>query len=223
MNKYLKNIENFKRLDEPLNKKHFLNLPDDTLFGNLQLKWMGIVQRFDSINELINQVDLYFDTVKNTYPDLKGANVHSYLIPRERFMTEQIIYWLKKSVDELISILYILDYNNINGVYPVKIKVDCIGALSHNPSFYADFVNKFQILLNALNDVANAYKHSVLNSEVSAHRGAEYPMVFALTLDRNDSTKTPAFHRIPLNNLVLDYRLFLEDIIDLIKNFELEE
>lgn len=156
-------IEILKLRNENLNKKHFLKLPHDTPYGNLNLKWVDVVERFDSINDLILELEKYFKIINIKDADVETANLISIFFHKEKFAIEQIFYWLRKSADELISLLYVLDYHNLNNDYPTKIKIDCIGLLLISTDFYTEFVCTYNHLLTILNEVTNAYKHSFLN------------------------------------------------------------
>lgn len=223
MNKYLPIIEVFKTQNEHLNEKHILKLPDNTPYGNLGLKCLDLVQRFDNINHLIEELDRYYQIIKIEHTDIKIENVKSLFFSKEKFVTEQIFYWLRKSTDELIALLYVLDYNNINGDYPPKIKIDSIGTLIHSTNFYNDFVDKHKHLLTILNEVTNAYKHSFLNTEFHSHHGSDYPVAFALHLKYNTISNAPQFYTINVNTFIIDYCIFLKDIKTLIQIFELED
>ncbi|QLC64853.1 hypothetical protein LPB248_00730 [Flavobacterium sp. LPB0248] len=216
-------IETLKLRNENLNSKHFLNLPDDTPYGNLNLKWLDVVQRFDSINDLISDLDKYFKIINIKDANVETANFISDFFYKEKFTIEQIFYWLRKSTDELISLLYVLDYHNLNGEYPTNIKIDCIGFLLSSTNFYVDFVNKYNHLLTILNEVTNAYKHSFVNSEVHSYHGVDYPIAYAYSLKRNTTENSPQFYSVAVNDFIIDYCRFLRDIKYLIQIFELED
>ena len=151
------------------------------------------------------------------------ANFISDFFHKEKFAIEQIFYWLRKSADELISLLYVLDYHNLNDEYPIKIKIDCIGFLLISTDFYTDFVSKHNHLLTILNEVTNAYKHSFVNSQVLSYHGADYPVAYAYSLKRNNAGNEPQFYSVTINDFIIEYCTFLQDIKDQIQIFELED
>lgn len=116
-----------------------------------------------------------------------------------------------------------MDYHNLNNEYPAKIKIDCIGFLLISTDFYTDFVSRYNHLLTILNGVTNAYKHSFLNSQVHTYHGADYPIAYACSLKRNNTTNEPKFYTVGINDFIINYCSFLREIKDLIQTFELED
>ena len=67
--------------------------------------------------------------------------------------------------------------------------------------------DKHRPFLNKLNDVSNACKHSFINTDYNLF-GASEPLLFALGLPRNDSSKDSAFHVVPLREMVESFSEF---------------
>jgi hypothetical protein len=67
--------------------------------------------------------------------------------------------------------------------------------------------DKHRLFLNKLNEVANACKHSFINTDHN-HVGVNEPLLFALALSRNDSARTAVFHVVSLRELVENFSQF---------------
>ena len=98
----------------------FITLPTSTPFGNLNLNWMEILVRFDCVNDLI--IDLYKDFyyLRAQFKQTSCATpVEGF---KHKFYTEQVFYWLRKSADELISLIYLLSFHKTKRKYQKKLK-----------------------------------------------------------------------------------------------------
>ncbi len=193
-------IDNGKHPHQPLNVANVPFLPSDTPYGNLLLKSMDIVRRLDRVN-------LEVARVFSSYVHPKS---HDHLnstqdILEHQFYAEQVVYWLRKTADELIALAFVIGEWKTNGEWPPAIKVDSIAGLKHNPpqqvkSLFA----AHEDYLNTLNEVANAFKHSFINTDMNI-MGGEYPVVYALALDRNKLSNTPKFYSVNFADLVENF------------------
>ncbi|MFB9079463.1 hypothetical protein ACFFLS_06215 [Flavobacterium procerum] len=210
-------IENLKQHNNETKESDLLDLPI-TPFGDFKLKWLQLIERFDNVNDLIVEL-------QNLYPvELPQSTVdkpfaRSKIIYKHKFLTEQIIYWLKKSADELSTILYILDYQRNNSIFPEELEIDCIGHFINKPHSFHELLSEHKDYLKVLNDVANAYKHSILNSDDHYRQGAKEPIVFALQYPTNRNNNTTHSYKLALEDILLGYISFLEDVKELIKTF----
>jgi hypothetical protein len=151
-----------KKPQQSLNISQLLPLPSNTPFGNLFLKYLKIASRIDRINLLIQDIFLNFFSLAH---QSEGGSEDFF---RHQVIAEEVIYWLRKTADELISMQYILHVQEQTGQFPNKIEVDCVGLLNHKNA--QDFKQNFLVhlkFLDTLNEVSNAYKHSFINSELS--------------------------------------------------------
>lgn len=215
-------LENFKPQNEPVIDYQILRLAPDTPFGNFSLKWVQFIERFENINNLIIELEQLFIITNAPNPTIEQEFERSKLYYRQKFITEQILYWLRKSADELIAVLYILDYEKRNLEYPVKNLIDSIGTLLNSTGFYTDFVDEYSEYLTMINDVSNAYKHSILNSETHNRQGMHEPVVFALSQKYNNTEKPAHSHKVALEYILGIYSMFLDDITLLIQDFRTE-
>ncbi|WMJ75283.1 hypothetical protein RCC89_19270 [Cytophagaceae bacterium ABcell3] len=206
-------IEVLKKHYAFLNDNDIPNLPSNTPYGNLILSWEEIQQRFDNVNDLIITLYEDFEIINNREDyDVNVAIKLTHKYYKQKFLTEQIIYWLRRTGDELISMLYILDYHKKNQTYPGRIKIESIGNFIKYEHFLPELRKRHFKLLNLLNEISNAYKHSFINSETHLHRGSEFPVVFALSLIYNNTKNEPKFYSVKLSDVLNEYTIFLEDV-----------
>jgi len=203
-------IESLKKHNEILRADQFLKLPTDTPFGNLLLSWVEIIQRTDRTNDLIIELYTDYHTITQSRgvvnPDI------SHLFYKQKFLTEQIFYWLRKTADELIGLVYILDYHKKNNKFPSKIKINSIGNLLNEENFIPELFDSFRGFLKIVNEISNGYKHSFINSQAHSYHGEYYPVVFAYTLDYNNLKNEPQFHAYKFSDILENYNTFLTEI-----------
>jgi hypothetical protein len=193
-------IDNGKQPLQPINIVHIPQLPSDTPYGNLLLKGMNIVRRLDRVNLEVARVFASY-----VHPNNEQSSNSSQDILEHQFYAEQVVYWLRKTVDELISLAYAISEWKRNGEWPNAIKVDSIAGLSRNaPQEVKDLFAPYERYLFTLNEVANAFKHSFINTDMTVV-GAEYPVVFALALDRNRLSNKPKFYSVNFSEIVQEF------------------
>jgi hypothetical protein len=215
-------LESLKKFKTNLNKEQFIKLPADTPFGNLNLNWMEMIIRIECINEMIVSLYTEFDALK-ILAEL-NSDLQSNLIYRHRFYNEQIFYWLRKTADELISLISLLEFNDNKKVFPKKIEISSIGEFLKEECIFNDEFTKFKNFLITLNEISNGFKHSFINSQANAYIGSEYPVVFALTLHYNNLKNKPKFYSLNLRDVLIQYDEFLKHSKEFIKNnFELKD
>ena len=168
-------------------------LPQNTPWGNLGLKSLKIVQRIEHINRRIRQAYQSFEETHRI-----KAVAHDF----ESLEVEEVIYWIRKSVDEFVQLLYVAEQFHAKGSYPARIEIDCIGELlKRSDSDLYRMFNRHHAKLRQLNEVGNAYKHSFLGSELSLV-GRDEPVVFSLSAPRNDLANPVQFNSIRLADFV---------------------
>ncbi len=72
-------------------------------------------------------------------------------------------------------------------------------------------------MLNKLNEISNTYKHSLINPQIMAYKGSEYPVVFAYNLQHNNLNNQPNFISIDLKAFLHSYDAFLFDMKEYIR------
>ena len=107
-----------------MNIVHFIWLPSSTPYGNLLLKGMNIVRRIDRVNLKIGQVFTSY-----VHPSKEDVNNPQTDLLEHQFHEEQVVYWLRKTADELISLAYVIDEWSRTGKWPVSVRIDSPAAL----------------------------------------------------------------------------------------------
>jgi len=139
------------------------------------------------------------------------------------FANEQIIFLIRRTCDEIISLIWCLNYwKNNNKVYPPEIKCDCINdalSLDHEPSLIL-FKNNREIL-ELINNLSNAFKHSFINSDINL-LGRDDLCVHALALNHNNLSHKPVFYSVKLESVISGFNKFYKDSINWLRTFSVE-
>jgi len=203
-------INTGKRPEQHFNVIHMLPLPADTPFGNMSLKYSQLVFRLDHVNLLIREVF-------KSYARAKAADDGT--ITHHLLLIEELVYWIRKTADELIALVHILNERQSAGAYPERINPDAIGpllALQNIPAW----VQPHREFLNLLNEISNAYKHSFINSDAMLV-GRDEPGVYALALKRNDLERATTLHGIRVTEMVVRFDAFFQAALAELKNCKL--
>jgi len=210
-------IEVFGKYGEALNAKNLIPLPTDTSYGNLLLKIVNLANTVDFINHKSEYIYKTFKKVRTETTDpielLKNStNIH--LLSRE---IETVVYFTRRSIDELISLIYVLEND-----YPPKIKVDDIWKLLNykkEKSKLGFLKEKYSEFLLRLNNSSNAYKHSFLNNEAYLLMGRDEPCVLVLGLKGNNLENGYEFDSISLKEILSSFESFLVDSLGILKEY----
>ena len=182
-----------------------LPLPPQTPYGNLSLKWMKIVFRLIRLNRMVpTAYHLHTRVVSLT------QSVAPSPIEELSHFLEEIVYWLRKTADELIGLSFLCEACLRGNPIPTKVDVDCIGELLNGDHLALQVQFAAHIAhLRLLNDISNAYKHSFINSDLNVV-GSDELVLYALTLQRNDLSKNEAFVAVALGTIVRDFDAFFQ-------------
>ncbi len=193
-------IDNGKEPNEPVKFELLFNMPSNSPYGNLLLKKLKIVNRLDHTNIRIREL---YSRFKEFGLLTNSENEH---------LTEEIVFNIRRTVDELIGLIYLKEYFSKNNKYPQKIEIDSIGSYikkrDHNPILILENHYSF---LKLLNDISNVQKHSFINSDINLV-GKEEPLIIALGLKENDLTKTPQLYTLPLKILIDNFNHFYKEV-----------
>jgi hypothetical protein len=172
-------------------------------YANLLSKYVDIIKRIDNINIKIKSAYESYQKNITDKPPFQLANLNEHC-----FIIEEIIYWLRKTADELIAIMYVCKYFEKNQTHPNKIKFEKIDDLlkNQNSELSIIFVSYLRSLEN-LNSISNAYKHSFVNSQLNII-GEFEPIVPALSLLYNNTTNPIKFYSIELAKIINDFSDF---------------
>jgi hypothetical protein len=215
-------LESLKKYKTHFNQEQFISLNADSDFGNLNLNYSQIVIRIECVNSQI--IDLYHKFyIEKHKRETEGFAMYnldeSYL---NIMVTEQIFYWLRKTTDEIISLISLCTDFKSNGKYPKKIKVSSIGEFLKLKTPFIEVIEENKDLLKLLNEISNTFKHSFINPQIMAYKGSEYPVVFAYNLHYNDLKNEAKFIQIELKKFLNDYDKFLLEIKNYIEeNFKI--
>lgn len=205
INDYL--IDNGKNPDDFVTFENLISLPADTPYGNFNIKYMKIIKRLDEANRNIKNNCKAWQIIRtdgNFYEQIiNTANNYDLL----NFSGEAIVYHLRKVADEIISLVWSLKCYTNNGKYPSKIKYDCIGAYLKESNKEFNEFKEYIWLFDNLNQLANAYKHSFINSDIDVIGDGE-PCLPALALDYNNLANNPHFYIVSLKKIVKEYNVF---------------
>jgi hypothetical protein len=195
-----KYIEVFGKVGDVTNVKDLIPLDTDTKYGNLELKIFCIAQSAEYVNLKIQSVwEKYYEIMDKTSDPIQ-LMLNSRAIPLMLRDSEVVIYFIKRTIDDMISLIYILDND-----FPEKIKIDGIGSLLENKvnKNLKYLKDRHEDSLKLLNKFANSYKHSFVNYDKAYTAiGREEPYVFSVTSPRNDLNKPVEFSFIALNEIV---------------------
>lgn len=200
-------VENGKAPDDPYNASLGFWLPPDSPYGNLQLKYMKIIWRLDEANRKISDSWGFWAVCSN------GGMLPTGALERHVFSNEEAVYMLRRAGDELVSMIWLLTKYENDGAYPSKIKIDCLGAaVSQSEDARLSVFSSHVELMHMLNDIANAFKHSFINSDHTL-LGSEEPRIHALSLAYNKLNADAVFYDIPVDVLVKKYNEFYKDCV----------
>lgn len=189
-------------------------LPNDSPYGNLLLKGMNIVRRIDRVNLEIERVFASY-----VHPTKQDINDPRQDILEHQVYEEQVVYWLRKTADELISLAYVIDEWKRTGGWPQSVQVDSIAGLNGKISKeMEELFAPHAGLLSTLNEVANAFKHSFINTDITVV-GAEYPVVFALALKRNKLSERSMFHSVSFQQMIEAFSSFYNQVFTAIREW----
>ncbi|MDH5681815.1 MAG: hypothetical protein OEZ36_09520 [Spirochaetota bacterium] len=206
-------IDTGKKPSEPLDVRLIFWLPADSPYGNFQLKLLRMIYRLDEANRRIVESFRYWH--KSTTSAILLNNEPELHI----LANEQAIYLMRKTADELVSLIWILSYFEINGKYPSKVKCDHIGAVVKQGSenCLEVFVPHLNIM-KLLNEISNAFKHSFINSDYYAINSEE-PYVTAFSLDRNRLKSQATIYNVSFIYLIIEFSYFYKSCIDWLKAY----
>lgn len=211
-------IMNGKKPDEPYDARLCFWLPPDSPYGNFQLKQMKLIERLDEANRRL--LDSYHFWRTASTQGLVPINAYE----RHVYANEQAIYMIRRAVDELISMICCLNEFEKHHAYPTQIKPDCIGGLLKmvdSQKLNDQLLDVFQPhreILQALNEIANAFKHSFINSDITLV-GRDEPCVHALALQYNKLESGAKFHNVAMRQIVIGFNAFYKDTMQWLKEF----
>jgi hypothetical protein len=188
-----------------------VQLPPDSPFGNLTLKTVHLVNRLIHANERLDETEAMWEAfLSQDTPSGDDPGVH------HRFSADEVVVHLRRATDELIGLLWLLRERAIGGEWPKQIRIDSIGrARLRSGRWFLPMLEQHDWLLSTLNEIANAHKHSFIDSSFQLV-GSQEPCTVALALDYNRLRSGATPYVVSLNSLVTAFNSFyLEAITEL--------
>jgi hypothetical protein len=198
-------IDNGKTPDEPYNARLGFWLPPDSPYGNFQLKFMKIIERLDEANRRIIESTRLWETIHAGWGGILPLNS----LTRHELANEEAIYMMRRAADELVSLIWCLSEYERTGSYPDVIVQDSLGCVlkAMGRGTALDIYQSHEALISVLNDVANAFKHSFINSDKNIVGSLE-PRIHTLGLAYNRLAADLKFYDVSLTGLVRDFDAF---------------
>lgn len=191
-------IDTGKVPKEGLHEKYIPKLSERAKSLNLHVKMTNMLMQLDFVNlDLIELHDLWRKAIESSMDVF-------YLIGRINFLNSHVIHDIRRYIDDIISICWVLEHPTSK-----RVRIDDIGKyLNHvnGGGAWTDFVN-FCPFFKAVNDIENAYKHSFLNN-TDIVIGRDEPCIFAIDANWNHNISNPVLHSISLKQLVDDFNVF---------------
>lgn len=183
-------------------------LPSDTPYGNLNLKRLHVVSRLVHANRRLDESETTWQALRAPVDPASAL-----LGQHHRFCVDEVVVHLRRAADEMIGLLWVLGERARSGAWPQRIGVDSIGsARTKMGDWRLDVLGNHEWLLSTLNEVANAHKHSFVDSDFQAI-GRDEPCVIALPLKDNNLGNEASPYVVSLNSLVGDFNDFYLDMM----------
>jgi hypothetical protein len=135
-------------------------------------------------------------------------------VVEHRATASEAVFAMRRAADELVTLTAVLEDRIQNGVYPTKPRYDSIGTAFYrdrNPK--AELRGKHDWFLLTPNDLANAHKHSFVDSDTTL-AGRVQPCATALHLPSNNLDKHKVrIYVVALDDLASGLSGFLADVM----------
>lgn len=197
---------NGQRVTYAINAGNLLWMPTDTPFGNLTPKLFWVMALLSHANNRLEQ------SAAHWHAAMSGSFGHA---PVEHKLTAgEAVFSMRRAADELVTLVAVLDERLETGSYPAKPQYDSVGsAFDKFGSPKAEMWGEHRWLLQTLNDLANAQKHSFVDSDTTVV-GQLQPCATALHLQRNDTEKNEVqMYVIALDDLANGFSAFLAEVM----------
>lgn len=188
-------------------------------FGHLHLKYGFILTKVNILNETIDEILLLDSKIRELKKqrEFVSSELHDRpVILKMRFCTE-----LKIATDDLIALNSLLHQRKKNDEWPDEIKTDSIRAvLNSNFSNGFEEFGDYKVLLEHLNGIGNAVKHSFINTDSLWYRTYEPNSMiigFYNHFNKIKKNKIQAFE-VDLEKFASDYNEFLQKMKLILKN-----
>lgn len=193
-------------------------MPNSAYYGMLQLKYDDIIKRIYFLNKTISEIFIdhnqFVEAVASQDYNFERLNNNFY--SELRFKTEGLVYWLRKTSDELIGLQYYLEYIDINNAEPDSIKIESIGTLLNTTCQLSNIHSDSKSFLIKLNEVSNTYKHSFVDYTSNFLFGRYEPTLNAVKMKWNKSGNHPELFELNLKDILIGFNRFFNDSLNYI-------
>lgn len=159
---------------------------------DVQMKHMDIVLRINRINKLCRK---HYEVWENRDNPIMGINRDMF------YLQEEIIYHVKRVIDDMISLLWVIRKFQETKQQIMNVEVDCIGDYIHGNIESIPCLKNYKDVLNTINEIANAYKHSYIQN-LQLVLGRDEPCFCAKTHKRNNFRNNQDFYVVSQNYIM---------------------
>ncbi len=175
------------------------------------LKTMNMICSLDETNRNIIRVNQAWELIIKNIEEINVFNTRTIYIINSA--NAHIIHDIRRFIDDIISIHWIL----LQTERVTEVKMTGLGSyLSDTNKSYKPF-DSFKDFLTKINDIENAYKHSIANN-MSTLIGRDEPYIFALYSKHNKDFLNPRLIEIPLKDLISEFNKFYKQSFLLIES-----
>jgi hypothetical protein len=211
-------VDNGKSPDEPINARQILWLPPDTPYGNFQLKQLKISERIDELNRRMEEAWAIWHAMHAAIRFGSGV-----ISNRPDLILEQCVFLMRRIADELLGMVECLGTWRTSGKYPGALRFGEIGKLwSVAPDQVPAVFKPHLDALKNLNTLANAYKHSFINTD-HTQISRDEPCFFALDIKYNKLASGAKFYTLPVAPLVAAFEQMYKDVLTWLLDFSERE
>lgn len=195
-----------RQVTHAINVGDLLWLPTDTPFGNLTPKLFWVMSLLAQANLRLEQSAAHWSAAMSGSIGQEPT--------QHRLTAGEAVFAMRRAADELVTLTAVLDERLDVGCYPRKPKYDSIGtAIDKHGNPKNELWSTHSWLLQTLNDLANAHKHSFIDSATTVVGELE-PCATALYLPHNDLGKHEAqLYVVSLGSLAKAFTAFLADVM----------
>lgn len=179
------------------------------------IKLINLITGLDTTNELLIQAYETWKSIcssdnnQDKYSEVSVYNTYFY--GKANHLNKYIVYDMKYFIDEIIAITWCLTQTGkVNNV-----KISSIGEYLKLKDLHVfdSYIEYFRLI----NNIANAYKHSIPNDTVNT-LGRDELCVFALYSKYNNDIETPEFIGVTMKDLVSTFNDFYKYSFEVIKD-----
>lgn len=168
----------------------------------LEVKIIHLLQSLNYTNELVVQSNDLYKFIRSASAYENYMSVYNF--HKLTFLNEDIVHMIKKFIDEMISITYILKYNSDT------IEINSIGKYIKDGQNLLNEYDQFKTYFTKLNDIDNAMKHSYSNTLSTGCFGRNENIIVVQYSKRGKKIYEPQTIVITINELIKELNKFYQ-------------